>query len=126
MKEPDRRKDIAIAFTFFRTNGRLDWSKSIDVRVYRYEICPYSNCLVVVGTESDEKSFSSLEEAVIYFSMQNIKLYKTRDDINMFDMTPRNNIWPVDFRKFSHVTRTLKKLKGIREKSSTAQVTHDC
>ena len=119
MKEPDRRKDIAIAFTFFRTNGKLDWSKSVDVRVYRYGIDQFglSNSWVVVETESNEKSFSSLEEAVIYFSMQNIKLYKTRDDINMFDMTSRCNIWPVDFRKFSNVTRTLKKLKSIRERS---------
>lgn len=119
MKEPDRKKDIAIAFTFFRTNGKLDWSKSVDVRVYRYRIDPFfqTNSWVVVGTESDEKSFPSLEEAVIYFSMQNIKLYKTRDNINMFDMTPRGNIWPVDFKKFSHATRTLKKLKSIRERS---------
>ena len=118
MKEPDRRKDIAIAFTFFRNKGRLDWSKDVDVRVYRYTVSPCAFTMdswVVVGTESDEKLFSSLEEAVMYFSMRNIKLYKTRDSINMFDMTPRGNIYPVDFKNFSHVTRTLKKLKSIRE-----------
>jgi len=115
MKEPNRKKDIAIAFTFFRNKGRLDWSKDVDVRVYRYMINPFTtDGWVVVETESNEKSFSSLEEAMIHFSMKNIKLYKTRDNINMFDMTPRSNIWPVDFKNYSHVTRTMKKLKSIR------------
>jgi hypothetical protein len=118
MKEPDRNKDIAIAFTFFRANGKLDWSKSVDVRVYRYkEADPlFLKRWEVVTTSPEEKIFQSLEEAIIHFNMKNIKLYKTKNDTNMMEMTPRNSIWPNQFKNFTHLTRTMKKLKSIREK----------
>ena len=74
----------------------------------------------VLKTKPEESSFPSLEEAVMYFSMRDIKLYKIREgsDLTVWHGIARpeilNDIWYDEFKKFAHVTRTMRKLEKIR------------
>jgi len=116
MKEPDHHKDIAIAYTLHRTDGKPDWSKSVNVRMYRC-VNPFSFISPrwkVLKTKPEESSFPSLEEAVMYFSMKDIKLYKIREGSDLTDLELKDSIWRGGFKDFAHVTRTMRKLEKIR------------
>ena len=116
MKEPDYHKDIAIAYTLHLTDGKPDWSKSVGVNVYRC-MNPFSFIgprWGLLNTKPEESSFPSLEEAVMYFSMRDIKLYKIREGSKLTGLEFKDLIWHNEFGNFAHVTRTMRKLEKIR------------
>ena len=119
MKEPDHHKDLAIAYTMHLTDGKPDWSKNVNVRMYRC-VNPFSFISPrwkVLKTKPEESSFPSLEEAVMYFSMRDIKLYKIRECSGLIDPEFKDGIWHDEFGYFAHVTRTMRKLEKIRGRS---------
>jgi hypothetical protein len=116
MKEPDHHKDIAIAYTLHMTDGKPDWSGNVEVRLYRC-VNPFSFISPrwkIMHPRLEETYFPSLEEAIIFYNMRNIKVYKTREGLNPKDMTPKTSLWAKDFKNIVHVTRTMRKLETIR------------
>ena len=116
MKEPDHHKDIAIAYTLHMTDGKPDWSGNVEVRLYRC-VNPFSFISPrwkILYPILEETYFPSLEEAIIFYNMRNIKVYKIREGLNQKDMTPKTSLWAKDFKNIVHVTRTMRKLETIR------------
>ena len=119
MKEPSRDKPFALMFTFFRIGGKMDWSKEILVRVYRYKpehrgISEHWEFDERGHLEPHEKFFGSMEEAIMNFSVLGIDLYKIKECSNKYFQTPKNVYFTHEFGNFVSPATTLKRLEKIR------------